>query len=236
MTDMFDFHLQRDRLYEQVADQILELISCESLRPGDKLPGERELAEKLEVSRTVIREAIRSLHVRGVVKVKPGCGTYVQALSGTDAAASLHLMLKLRQSRDTIDDLYEIRKMIEVEIAGLAAERATPEDLAALDATVEGMVASMDDPAEFTQHDMSFHATLAAATHNELFSVLLSPISNLRLDAIRTSLQAPRAAEDGLHHHRSILARVKEGDPTGARQAMCDHIDHSQSQVRSVQG
>lgn len=236
MTELFDFHLQRDRLYEQVADQILELISCESLRPGDKLPGERDLAEKLDVSRTVVREAIRSLHDRGVVKVKAGCGTYVQALSPSDAVSSLHLMLKLRQNHDSMDDLYEIRRMIEVEIAGIAAQRATPEDLAALDATIEGMAASTGDLAEVTRHDMAFHSRLASATHNELFCVLLNPISNLWLDAIMTSLQAPRAAEDGLRYHQSILARVSEGDSSGARQAMRDHIDHSQNQVRTVRG
>ena len=75
---MFDFSLRRDKLYQQVADRIQQLIAEDALRPGDKLPGERELAERMGVSRTVVREAIRALSVRGLVKVKPGCGTYVQ--------------------------------------------------------------------------------------------------------------------------------------------------------------
>ena len=74
---MFGFSLQRDKLYKQVADKIQDLIAAESLRPGDKLPGERELADRMGVSRTVVREAIRVLGVRGLVRVKSGCGTYV---------------------------------------------------------------------------------------------------------------------------------------------------------------
>ena len=88
MDEMFGFPLKRDKLYKQVADRIQHLITADSLRPGDKLPGERELAEQMGVSRTVIREAIRVLSDRGLVHVKSGCGTYVRELSHKDAAAS----------------------------------------------------------------------------------------------------------------------------------------------------
>ena len=91
MDERFDFSLRRDKLYQQVADQIQELILTDSLRPGDRLPAERELAERMGVSRTVVREAFRVLCDRGLVKVKSGCGTYVQELSHKDAAASIEL-------------------------------------------------------------------------------------------------------------------------------------------------
>jgi GntR family transcriptional repressor for pyruvate dehydrogenase complex len=234
VDEKFDFSIRRDRLYEQVTEQLQDLIVTESLRPGDKLPGERDLAERLGVSRTVIREAIRVLGVRGLVKVKPGCGTYIQELSPKDAAAPIELFLRLRQAPDSFDHLYEIRRMIEVEAAGLAAERATEEDHAAMEAAIEGMVAHQDDPERFTQYDLAFHTALAGATHNELFSVLLSPIANLWVKVVLISVHAPGATEDGVNYHRQVLRCVKERDSEKARQAMRAHIRHSQGLAEAV--
>jgi GntR family transcriptional repressor for pyruvate dehydrogenase complex len=234
LGDIFELSLRRDRLYKQIADQIQDLIVARSLQPGDKLPSERELADQLGISRTVVREAIRTLSVRGLVHVKPGCGTYVQALSPEAAMASIELLLKLRHTPESLDNLYEIRRMVEIEIAGLAAERATDDDHAALEAAIAGMVASKDDPEAFTQRDLAFHAALATATHNDLFTTLLSPISNLWLEVILISYHAPGAAAEGVGHHRSILARVEQRDVDGARRAMASHIRHSQTQVEAV--
>jgi GntR family transcriptional repressor for pyruvate dehydrogenase complex len=235
MSEMFDLPLHRNKLYEQVADRIQGLIVAESLCPGHKLPSERELAERLKVSRTVVREAIRALSVRGLVRVKPGCGTYVQELTPKDAAAPLELFLKLRRASDSFDDLHEVRRMIEVEVAGLAAERATEEDHQAMEAAIEGMVAcrkaTHDDLDRYVQCDLAFHAALAAATGNDLFTVLLSPISGVLLEAIRLSSQVPGAVNDGIAHHRNILKWVRRGDVEKARQAMRDHIRHAHSLV-----
>ncbi|MFX1355569.1 MAG: FadR/GntR family transcriptional regulator [Promethearchaeota archaeon] len=231
---MFGFSLQRDRLYKQVADQIQKLIVADSLRPGDKLPSERELAEQMGVSRTVIREAIRVLSVRGLLKVKSGCGTYVQALSPKDAAASIELFLKFRQSPESFRNVYEVRRMIEVEASGLAAQRATPEDHAAMRTAIEGMAASVHDPEKYTDHDVAFHESVASATHNELFPVLLSPVSDLLAEMVRVSLGAAGAAEQGLAHHRNILKWILEGDPGRARSAMREHVDHAQELVEFI--
>jgi GntR family transcriptional repressor for pyruvate dehydrogenase complex len=234
MSEKFDFPLRRDRLYTQVADQIEELIVAESLRTGDKLPSERELAERLDVSRTVVREAIRVLSVRGLLEVKPGCGTYVREPSPKDAAAPIELLLKLRQCPDFFTNLYEIRQMIEVEIAGLAAERATDQDYVALEAAIEGMAAHVDDPQQFVRYDLAFRSALAAATHNDLFSVLLGATEDLWFKGGLLAYQAPGAAEDGLAHHRMILQRVTERDPEKARRAIRDHIRHSRRLVEAV--
>lgn len=234
MDDIFDISIRRDRLYEQVTEQIQELIVAESLRPGDKLPSERELSERLGVSRTVVREAIRVLSVRGLVKVKPGCGTYIQEPSPKDAAAPIELFLKLRRCPESFDNLYEIRRMIEVEATGLAAERATDDDFAAMEAAIEGMIAHQDDPEQYTQYDLAFHAALAGATHNDLFSALLSPIANLWLEVVLISVHAPGAATDGVNHHRNILRWIRGRDAEKARQAMRAHICHSQNLVETV--
>jgi GntR family transcriptional repressor for pyruvate dehydrogenase complex len=234
VSEPLDLSLRRDRLHKQIADQIQDLIVARSLRPGDKLPSERELADQLGISRTVVREAIRTLSVRGLVRVKPGCGSYIEALTPDAALASIELLLRLRQTPQLLDNLYEIRRMVEIEIAGLAAERATSQDLAALEAALEGMAAARGRPELFTEHDLAFHSALAKATHNDLFSTLLSPIANLWLELILISYHAPGAAQQGIDHHRAILSALRGRNRERARDAMRAHIQDSQGQVEVV--
>jgi len=231
---MFDFSLQRDRLYKQVADQIEQLIADESLHPGDKLPGEREMAERMGVSRTVVREAIRVLGVRGLIVVKTGCGTYVQEPSVKDAAASIERLLKLRQTSEPFAQIHEVRRMIEVETAGLAAERATDQDIARLQSAVEDMSSHREEPDAYIKDDHAFHEHLAEATHNSLFNVLLGPISGLLDQVIRISVQAPGALEAGLAHHRDILDTIRQRDPEAARQAMREHLAEARELVETA--
>jgi len=116
MDGIFELSFRRARLYEQVTERIQNLIITESLRPGDKLPSERELAERLGVSRTAVREAIRALSVRGLVKVKPGCGTYTQEPTPENTTAPLELFLRLRCCPTSSENLYEVRRTIEVKV------------------------------------------------------------------------------------------------------------------------
>jgi GntR family transcriptional repressor for pyruvate dehydrogenase complex len=234
VSEPLELSLKRDRLHTQIADQIQDLIVARSLQPGDKLPSERELADQLGISRTVVREAIRTLNVRGLVKVKPGCGTYVEAITPEAALASIELLLRLRHTPEQLGNLYEIRRMVETEVAGLAAERATKEDLSALEEALDAMVVARDDPELFTQHDLDFHSALARATHNDLFSTLLSPIANLWLEVILISYHAPGAAQQGIDHHRKILAALQDRNRERARRAMYAHIHESQGQVEAV--
>lgn len=234
MSEMFDFSLQRDNLYKQVADRIEELIVSESLHPGDKLPGERELAERMGVSRTVVREAIRVLSVRGLVKTKSGCGTYVRELNASDVSAPMALFFKLKQSKTLLRDVYEVRRLIEIEAAGLAAERATADDLDTIRETIDALSDAGQDAEQFVQLDLDFHLALAAATHNDLLAMLLYPITNLWLEVIRISYQVPNAVQDAVFYHRSILEQLVAHNADGARQAMLAHIQHSQEMVESV--
>lgn len=235
MNELFDFSLQRDKLYTQVADQIEQLMIDESLRPGEKLPGEREMADRMGVSRTVVREAIRVLGVRGLVAVKSGCGTYVQEPSAKDAVASIERFLKLRQTGEPFTHIHEVRTMIEVETAGLAAERASPDDISRLQSTIEGMSAHRQDMDAYIEYDHAFHEGLAEATHNSLFGVLLGPISGLLHQVILVSVQAPGALDAGLNHHRNILDQVRRHDPEAARQAMREHLAQARALVETVQ-
>jgi len=235
MAEVFHFALLRDRLYEQVADQIQALIVAESLRPGDRLPAERDLAERLGVSRTVVREALRVLTVRGLLCVKPGCGAYVQELSVRAASAPLQLLLKLRQTPHPYHNLQEVRRTIEVECAGLAASRADACDLERLCGTYARMEEHLHDAEPFATADLDFHLTLAAATHNDLFPVLLAPITELLSEAILVSYYGPGASEAGLAHHCAILDAVQARDAARAREAMCRHIDASERLISALQ-
>jgi GntR family transcriptional repressor for pyruvate dehydrogenase complex len=236
MDATFEFSIRRDRLHEQVAGKIQELIIGESLRPGDKLPSERDLAERLGVSRTVIREAVRVLSAQGLVEAKAGSGTYVRELSPNDAAAPIELFLNLRQVPDRYKNLSEVRRTLEVDIAGLAAERATDEDITAMEAAVEGITAQVGDAERFTQYDLAFHEALAAATHNELYSVLLTPITDLLLEFRLTAYRydAQSSIEGALTFHRRILDRAKARDAEGARQAMRDHLHQARTLMEAA--
>jgi GntR family transcriptional repressor for pyruvate dehydrogenase complex len=222
--DLFAFSLKRDKLHTHITDQIQELIVTQSLRPGDKLPGERELADMLGVSRTVVREAIRVLGVKGLVNVRPGCGTYVQALDHKNASASMELYLKTQQAAVTPEQLCEVRLMIETEAAALAAERATAADRERLQAHIDAMLDNIADPELYVRHDLAFHLALTEATHNALFPVLLPPITDLLTRVMETAMQTPDAAAKGVDEHRHILAQIAAKTASGARRAMHDHL------------
>lgn len=238
MDSTFDVPLRRDRLHQQVADRIQDLIVNESLRPGDRLPSERDLAERLGVSRTVIREAIRVLGAQGLVDVRPGSGSYVQEPSADDAAASIERLLRLRQAPGRYEALGEVRRTLEIEIAGLAARRATEMDVASLEGALAEMAAHAGDAEQFTRQDLAFHAALVGATHNELYGVLLIPITDLLLDFRLAAYRydARSAIEDGLAFHREILDHVRARDSEGARRAMRQHLGQAERLIAAAQG
>lgn len=233
MLKNFDISLKRDRLYDQVAIQIEKLIMEESFCPGDKLPGERDLAERIGISRTVVREATRVLNVRGLVKIKPGKGTFVQKLTPNDAAGSISLFLKLQQSANTLLNLCEIRFTLETAIAGLAAERATNYDIASMEAAIQDMAGHVENEHQFVEYDFAFHSALADATHNELYSVLLAPITDLLLEfrLIAYRYDTKGSIDGGLTHHSRILKQIKMRDKEGAREAMREHLCQAQSLI-----
>ena len=147
---------------------------------------------------------------------------------------SIRLLLEMRHDESSLREIYEIRRMLEVEIAGLAAACAVDEDIAALELELEGMIKEADNPEKFTQHDFGFHSALALAANNELLTIFRSPVASLWLKLIRTSLYAPDATSDGIMYHKEVLEHVRSGEPEAARAAMRLHIDHSQWQVETV--
>jgi GntR family transcriptional repressor for pyruvate dehydrogenase complex len=225
--------IQREAtLAERVTDQIEHLIVANHLQPGDHLPPERELAQQFGVSRTVVREAIRALIAKSLLEARPKGGTVVRTPSAEVVAQSMRLFLRAGQTKFDYDKVHEVRRLLEVEIAGLAAERRTTEDLEKMRAILSEVPLVGHDRDNLAQNDVDFHAALARATHNELFSLLLDSIADILFTVRQLGFSVPGMADRTLKYHQAIFAQVEAGNPERARQAMTEHLIESEDTMR----
>src|SRR4051794_5481646 len=171
------------RLADKVADLLLETIVARGLAPGERLPSERELGEQFGVSRTVVREAVRALAAKGVIDVRTGSGLRVAAVDGSNVSESMSLFLRGSSTLD-YPKVHEVRAVLEVEVAGLAAVRATDDDVAQMRENCERMETD-DDVEAAALHDVEFHRAIARGTHNELYLLLLDSIGDALLEVRR---------------------------------------------------
>jgi GntR family transcriptional regulator, transcriptional repressor for pyruvate dehydrogenase complex len=213
---------QSARLYEQVVAQIETQILNSTLRPGDRLPNERELADQFRVSRTVIREAVKTLREKGLISSEQGRGTFVTDGTSRAARDSLGRMMQIG-TIERAGDLVEAREMLEPEIAALASTRATPQDLTNLNACVEMMDRTINDANAFIEADLAFHLALARATQNAFIPTLLDPIVDL-LREHRKKIFLVNGAPRGQSHHKKIFKAIVARDPDAARAAMRAHL------------
>jgi len=211
------------RLSDRVADALLEHILAADLQPGDRLPTEAVLGRQFGVSRTVIREAVRSLAARGVVDVRPGAGLTVARVDASMASESLRLVVR-GSTELTYDRVHEVRRTIEVELARLAAERATDEDVAELERVHAAQVAAYDEIPRAARIDVQFHRTIAAITRNELFVIMLDSLSDVMLQVRLQAMPLPGDREDGFVEHQAIIDAIKLRDPAAAKRAMNEHL------------
>lgn len=224
--------LERERsLVIRVEAQIEELILDGRLRVGDQLPPEGRLAQRFGVSRTVIREATSRLMARSLLETTPGGGLTVCSPSAESVGRSLTLMLRIGQEPFEHEQVLEVRRLIEVEIAGLAAERHTEADLRQMMTILAEAETQRDDPESFPQLDVAFHRALAAATQNELYVVLLDAISDTLTNYRRVGFRVPGMPDRSLTHHRAILEQVNVGSVAGAREAMRAHLVEARQTV-----
>jgi GntR family transcriptional repressor for pyruvate dehydrogenase complex len=215
--------IQATKLFEQVAVQIEQQILLGGLRSGDRLPTERELAEQFHVSRTAVREALKTLAQKGLVDMRPGRGTIV--IDGTSQALRDSLGLVMRVSQlDRSHNLVEVREILEPEIAALAAARATEEDIAALQAAVDVMDATLHDADAFIDADNQFHQTLARATQNALILILVEPIMALLSEQRKQIFAVQGGPQRGQQHHKQLLDAMTSHNPEAARNAMHAHL------------
>jgi len=223
-------------LSERVTQHNQQMIVSNQLRPGDKLPAERILCEELGVSRTVVREAVRGLVTKGLLAVTPGrAGTIVRYPTAEQTTESM--MLYLSAGRGGVDyaQVIEVRRVIEVGIAGLAAIRRTEEDLQRLAALLQPPSLT-DENAEllFMENDQNFHEALAHATHNPFFVLLMESIREWMLELRRRAAQAVRRAPSITKHHWEIFEQIKAGNVLGAQQAMIAHLNEAEAIQRAA--
>jgi GntR family transcriptional regulator, transcriptional repressor for pyruvate dehydrogenase complex len=221
--------LDRSRLYEQVANKIETMIVSRHLKPRDRLPSERDLAESFAVSRTVIREAFKLLEARGLIEILTGNGVFVSQLDSSVVAKSLGMYLHLQGAmRDSEFKIHELRRILEVEIAGLAAERATAAELDLLWQLLERMGEEALSREQVAMLDLEYHVTLAQATHNEMISLVYEPVIDyLRQQLIAAWQRYDRSPELFNQQHRELYEAVRAHDPARARAAMMAHLDYA---------
>jgi GntR family transcriptional regulator, transcriptional repressor for pyruvate dehydrogenase complex len=228
--------LEREqRLYERVVDKVLELISSGAWKPDYRLPPERELSEAFGVSRTVVREAVKALEARGILESTTGSGVSVRRADFNMVSQSLTTYMQLANRDDFEIRLNEVRRVLEVEMVALAASRITPEQRTQLGQICKQMRDGKNTAKQMAELDFRLHVTLAEATQNDLFKVLLAPlISQLREQIILTWEDFPRPVEDVFDQHESIVAAVESGDAEAARQAMMKHLMYSRNVLEDI--
>jgi DNA-binding FadR family transcriptional regulator len=219
--ELFD-KVASERRYEAVVRQILDLIGRGEISPGTRLPAERDLAERLGVSRNVLREAFRVLEVRGIVRSHAGGGRYVRAENISPTLSADGVVFRMEKA--VIVDVLEARELLEVQVVRLAAERATEAQIREL--TRESGAAWEDN--------VRFHACVAAATGN----FMLERLVRLQLDLLtevrqRDHYRSPKSAGELLAEHRAIAIAIADRDPDRAEAAIRRHLSHTYAELET---
>ncbi|HZW83980.1 MAG TPA: FadR/GntR family transcriptional regulator [Candidatus Deferrimicrobium sp.] len=223
------------KIYEEIVEQIRQLIKDGELNPGDRLLSERELCERLQVSRASVREALSALEIMGLIEVKPGEGTFIRQTSVDSIIGPMALILSME--KDTIMELLEVRKVLEVEAAGLAAERATQEELDEMGEALEEMIQDLNEGKLGENADHKLHYAIYKATHNSVLLRLMNTISDSMEKNIRTNRQRlyalPGNPEKLLKEHAAIAKAIGKRDAEKARECMYEHLDRAEKAYES---
>lgn len=216
MSDMLQA-IKRTRLSEEIMAQLVELVRHGRLRPGERLPSERELAEQLGVSRASVREALRALSLKGLVVSRPGTGTFV-------ATGILEASAVPPEDERALRDIFELRMLLEPPIAALAAQRATPADIERLRAILTEQAEQVQQGITGAEADQAFHSALAEATGNSALLRLSATLMAVLAPTRDERLQTPQRIRLSIQSHQRILDAVAAGNLKEARQAMEEHI------------
>ncbi len=229
--------ISRLSLSDGIVAQLIDLISRGVLKPGERIPSEKQLCQQFAVGRTSVREALRSLSVMGILESHAGDGTFVSEDNSRYLEKTLQWSLLL--DRKVLDDLIETRLTLESETCSLAAQRARPEDLQEMSAAVEGMERSANQPDNYLNFDRRFHLAVARASQNSILFQLLSMIRGYLQTWIKEMLSAPSAhdsqlrADKSIAEHRKVLSALETGNAEDARRAMREHILSSSADLRA---
>jgi GntR family transcriptional repressor for pyruvate dehydrogenase complex len=215
--------VRTSRLFEQIVEQVEGSILQGQLKPGDQLPAERELAQTFGVSRTAVREAVKTLREKGLVEAFSGRGTFVTDGTAHAIRQSLDLMIRVNRQEGSAH-LAELRMLLEPEIAWLATSRMEDQLLATMREAVAIMDRNLHDPEAYIEADLDFHLALAEAAGNPLVLSLLDSIVGLLREQRSCIFDVEGGPERGQYHHKRILEAVERRRAVEAREAMRAHL------------
>lgn len=217
----------KKKAYQVIVDQIREYFLNGELQPGEKLPTERELASRFNVSRTSVREALRKLEIKGIIEIKQGSGSFIKTQEGRSLGEELSSTI-IKTEKKLIYEMLELRQALEVECAFLASQRATSEDLERIGKALEMMDRVKNDVELGIQADLSFHINIVLASHNSIFLQLFQTLSEHMQDTIRATrrqrLKDPERTQETIDEHKEIYLAIASGDANQAKQLMEKHI------------
>ncbi len=217
---------------EEVVERLRNMIHNGELSSGDRLPPERDLAKLLGVSRPTLRAGIRSLSTIGILQSKQGAGTFVAAADESPTLDSSALRMLSALHGFTSDEMFEARLALEMSIAGLAAERATSEQMTLMAEEITGMYASLSNPEQYLVHDMRFHQTIAAASNNRILTSLMNMVATILFDSRSQTVKRATDLKQSAEQHHEIYRAMREHDADSARMAMHDHLVETQKAQR----
>ena len=223
---------KRPKLYEEIVRQLMQRIHDGALRPGDRLPAERVLAEEMGVSRTAIREALRSMELMGCLESHVGEGTYIKAPSLQNIVDPFSMVF--RQDQNLQAELLEVRLLLETEVATLAARRRTAGQLLALRLTVTEMQTAVEEGGTGAREDDEFHRLLTEAAGNGALQVILSMCDGMISQTRELTQRMSGVPAATLRDHRAILDAVEAGDEKRARRTMRQHLLRAQRNLQRL--
>lgn len=215
-------------LSEKIADRIKQMILEKELSPGDKLTSELALADELNVSRSTVREAIKLLASMNILEVRRGVGTFV---SDSPGLTKDPFGVSFMDQEHMLRDLFELRRIIEPQIAALAAKRASTEDVLSLERAFEAIKYDIENGINHTESDIAFHNIIAHSSHNPIINRIVPIINDGILAGYDNTKDIPESLDIVLHHHENILNAIKNKDQEAAMTLMDEHLRYGTKQV-----
>jgi len=222
--------IRKTRVSEEIIEQVRDLLTSGRLQSGDRLPSERELAQAVSAGRSAVREAIRAMESMGIVEVRPGEGTFVASPGGTHGRHN-PVVSPLFQRWTEQQKLFEVRLVIEPDLATLAARRATAEQIDRMRAILDEQEAVLRDGGGGINEDSAFHFLIAEATGNEVLVRIMESLMDLLQRTREASLQHPDRPARSLRQHQAILRAIETRNPVAAERLMREHIQEVEALV-----
>lgn len=214
-----------------IVENLISLIRERKLKPSDRLPPERELAELMQVSRPSLREALKALEVMNLIEIRQGAGAFVRRLDPESIVEHLEFVFNMDET--LLQDLYQARKMLESTIARLAAQNITDEELRALEANANAAANAVDRPEEFLRLDVEMHEMILKAAGNRVMAVFAQSIANLSRMMREKTNSSLRIRKNTILDHGKIVLALKLRDPELTGQAMEEHLSHVETYFNS---